>query len=258
MPRLVFLLLCLLGASPAAASSWDQALDHAQQARARLGPETWSQIIAIDNAAPDEMYPARVAALVFEAGQRLWLYVPGVGTESLSRHAGQLARDRSNLTPLLTAARPGFHAHTVLTPADQPTGPRPPRFARLPQACFVDAVARWHDLARERPHATDGRLIALYPTGRGFGHTVLAYEYDGRTYVFDPDRPQRDLPHPPGRARDARSLALFILEQSPGARLARAQTLALSPAPGFPSSQLSLAALAPPPSATERAGLAAP
>jgi hypothetical protein len=250
MGRVLLTLFLLLAARLAAGTPWDDALSHAQIARARLGDDAWSQIIAIQNSSPDEIYPARLPALVFEVGQRLWLYVPGVGTESLSLAAGQLARDRADLQPLLRAAHAGFQAHEILTPAPAPTGARPPRTAPLPQGCFIDAVARWHELRRDRARATHGRLIALYPTGPGFGHTVLYYEQAGRAYVFDPDRPHRDLRYPPARARDARSIALFILEQSPGARLARAQSLALTEptasAPTFLARLEPVTALAPP------------
>ena len=41
-------------------------LEHARRAQAMLGPETWSEVIRIENTSVHGAYPATIYALVFE------------------------------------------------------------------------------------------------------------------------------------------------------------------------------------------------
>lgn len=156
------------------------------RAQSLLGPETWSQVVRIDNAQPNSAHPAVVYALVFELERRLWIYAPHSGTESLSLVANRLERDKQDLAPLLREIHPGFRRHTRL-PARFGFLPGPDD-APLPHGCFVEAVAYVRTLLETGVDVGDVRLLAYYAGAgaRARGHAVLYFEHAGGRFWFDP------------------------------------------------------------------------
>jgi hypothetical protein len=246
---LVFATLPSLGAE-----SWDAELEAARAARLKLGGGAWARVIAIENAAPDSRLGKRVPALVFELGSRLWLYLPALGTESLSRRAGRLAEEKSDLQPLLSARRSAFVSHTVIDAESSPRPVKPHRVDRLPNACFIVAVAHWRALQAQSNPPQNARLVAYFPRGRARGHTVLYYESGGRRWIFDPDRPEAPLRYPLHRARDDAAIATFLLAHVSVLPLASAQSLPLDTPLPAPRTRHATAHL----SATENRSIDAP
>lgn len=227
MLRVLLIALAVTALPSLGADSWDAQLEAARAARVKLGRDVWARVIAIDNAAPDSRLARRVPALVFELGSRLWLYLPALGTESLSRRANRVAEDKSDLQPLLSARRSAFVSHTVIDSESSPRPLNPKRASRLPNACFIVAVAHWRALQNQAQTPQNARLVAYFPKGRARGHTVLFYESRGRRWIFDPDRPDAPLRYPLHRARDAAAIAAFLLAQVSVLPLASAQSLTL-------------------------------
>lgn len=225
-PRLGFLLLGIL-LTPAL---WAGSLESALQARAMLGPETWSRVLRIENpgAGPGSRYPAEFHALVVEFQGVLWLYTEWDGTQTLSLYAGRLAADKTGLGPLLRAIEPGWERFEDVT--DRLAAAPPPGLP--PNHCFLASVRHWEQLRAGPEPPQEGRLLAYYPKDRRMGHMVLEYRRDGRRFVFDPDRPERDRELPGRLGEDPLQVAQALVRTGGPAKPARAMQLALArPAP---------------------------
>ena len=225
MPRLTRILsllpFILPGFLPASPS-----LDHARQARALLGDETWSRVVRIENANRSSVYPSELYALVFELGGLLWFYTDADGTQSLSLHRHRLAAEKANLAPLLQAIEPGFVVHEIV-PEEQA---RPLVVAEAPpNACLLES----HALLRRRQAAGEpilhARLLSYYIPQRRAGHTVLYYETPRGAFVIDPDRPRKRVRVRKAAHDDPRTLAEAI---RPRLQISGARWIPASAAPG--------------------------
>jgi hypothetical protein len=166
----------------------DSSLANARRAQAELGPETWSEVIRIENDAPASRYPRALHALVFELAGILWFYSDTDGTQSLSLHRGQLAEEKAGLAPLLRAIEPGFARWSVV-PATA-SAPRARR-GELPNGCFIESVAALRERLAHGAEMVGAQLLSFYvdvETGRK-GHTVLACETAQGIEVIDPAHP---------------------------------------------------------------------
>lgn len=227
-----------LGFGALASARADASLDHARAARARLGSGVWSRIVRIENTAKRSHYPRELHALVFEVGGLLWFYSDGDGTQSFSTHYHQLAAEKADFAPLLRAIDPGF-THFALV-ADDPTAP-PPSRAQLPNGCFINSYAALRDLLARGELIASARLLLVYYRIGGSlrGHTVLAYDTPGGSYVMDPTAPDNTAqPVPAARAKDAVAVAQ---EARPELAIARARWVPTE----LPRSTPLLAALTP-------------
>lgn len=199
------------------------------RARDLLGPETWAEVLKIENRNPKGAYPAQVYALVFEQGGILWFYEPGEGTQSLSLYRDHAEADKADLTPLLTAIDPGFSQHRVIPVAERPA--RSDISGALPNGCFIECIGRWRTKVRRGETATHPRLLSCYTeTGVGLrGHTVLVYETADGVEVLDPAaRHPRHFP----RTWRENPLALAVSTMK-GEKVVKARwvTVDLEPAP---------------------------
>ena len=155
-----------------------------------LGPEMWSRVIRIENEARPGRYPRTLHALVFELAGILWFYTDTDGTQSFSLHAGRLAEEKADFSPLLRDIEPGFVRWRVVPAGDLPSRSAAGRTLR--NGCFIESVAallkrRARGEPLERP-----RLLSFYAhthAGR-LGHTVLAYGHGDVVEIFDPARPE--------------------------------------------------------------------
>jgi hypothetical protein len=175
--RLLVLLAVVL-VSPLA--SGQRELEAARRAAELLGPEVWSQVLQIERRAE----PRIAYATVFELGGLLWLYDPACGTQSLSLHRDQLAREKANLHPLLRAVEPRLTRFVALPPAPAQFD----RAAALPNGCFVESYAAWRERSRLADPVLEARLLSYYVlrSGRLQGHTVLTYLTPTGVFVLDP------------------------------------------------------------------------
>jgi hypothetical protein len=184
LPRI--LLVLLLAATLRAGDP----LAHARQAQAMLGPETWTQIIRVENTARFGRYPRIVFALVFELADILWFYTDADGTQSFSLHQGRLAEEKADFGPLLRDIDPGFAHWSVVTndvPATAKSG------GELPNGCLIKSVAALRSRLARGGAVARPSLLSFYvdtPGGRR-GHTVLTYEAGGHLEVIDPEQPTR-------------------------------------------------------------------
>ena len=201
-------------------------LDNARRALALLGEGVWSQVIEIENAAAagGARYPSVVHALVFEFEGILWFYTDADGTQSFSLHRGRLAAEKADFAPLLREIEPGFCRWTVL-PSLAPGGAVPAETEPLKNGCFIESVAALRARVAEGRPIRAPRLLSYYVNhgGARVGHTVLAYEAEGRVEIFDPGRPATRFSFPLRAAREPLALAR-ALERHP---IAHARFLAL-------------------------------
>lgn len=150
-----------------------------------LGPDTWSRVLKIENAAPTVRYPAQFYALVFEFEGVLWFYTESDGTQSLSQQVGQVRTDKQNYLALARGLHAGF------TRVTDGACDQPPLTAlvdnKLPRGCFLYCMLNWRRLETFGAPAR-GQLLTYYintPTGSR-GHTVLLYRYGKKHFLFDP------------------------------------------------------------------------
>lgn len=199
--------LVLSAASPAA----DHSLVHARRAQALLGPETWSQIIRVENRARASAYPATLHALVFELAGVLWFYTDVDGTQSFSLHRGRLAEEKADFAPLLRDIEPGFVRWTVVE-ADWAVTAGVDAKEMIPNGCFIESYAALRVLLARGEAVAEPRLLSYYAKTafRRGGHTVLAYSVPGRVVVFDPLRPAAALQFPADWGDDPRRLARAV------------------------------------------------
>lgn len=191
MNRLLFVTLLLLAAIPA---TGDDTLYDTQEARARIGSGRWTRIIRIENPDGHSDYPDQFHALVFELESLLWLYVPGVGTQSLSLFSGRTERDKLDLQPLLLAANPAFSRHSVVDAAlvNPPDGRL--AGATLPEGCFIHAVSDW-DAMRDRGETPEFAGILVYHVSVDQrGHAVFYFTSHGHHFIIDRARSNERIP----------------------------------------------------------------
>lgn len=201
----------------------DSSLAAARRARAELGPEVWSEVIRIENAAHGSAYPRMFHALVFELADILWFYTSCDGTQSLSLRRGQVAEDKTNLTPLLHAIERGFARWTIVP---DEFSPRPPEWrGELPNGCFIESVAALRTRRERGETVADAQLLSYYiDTGDGpHGHTVLTYAQGRAIEVIDPAEPGPARQFPPAVADDALKLARALA----GEQVSKARWLSL-------------------------------
>jgi len=215
-----FLRLILVGLLTALALRGASSLDDARRAQAMLGAETWSRIIRIENATPNERYPAVVDALVFEEGGLLWFYTAPEGTQSLSLHWNRLAEEKSDLAPLLREISAGFTRFTVLP--DAPSAVWVNADDPLPNGCFIECLAALRMRVMRGDRIERPRLLSCYvntAAGR-FGHTVLTYETSRGFFLLDPTRSARPRLVPRVWKDEPMALATLALD---GAKVVRAR-----------------------------------
>lgn len=180
-PLLSFLFVVLFVASRVGAAEPLDAVHHAQ---ALLGPDTWTQVLEIENTNKRSAYPKRTYALVFELNRILWIYTPHDGTQSLSLTVNTVTRDRDALLPLLQAIEPGFVRITPLPPARRwmNAWSEP-----LPNGCFVESVVAWRGEIQKGVPILQASLLMYYAkvNGQIHGHTVLAFETPEGVFVID-------------------------------------------------------------------------
>jgi len=228
--------LSLFGAAVVCA---DDSLAHARQAQAMLGPDVWSQVIHIENAARRSPYPSTLHALVFELEGVLWFYSDRDGTQSFSLQRGRLAEEKADFGPLLRDIDQGFTRWSVVAGADSAA-----KAARgpLPNGCFIQSVVASRGLGAG---ADQLQLLAYYVrTSSGLrGHTVLTYKTRGHLAVLDPERPLQAQEFSEALSHDALTLARAVR----GGDVVGARLLPLG-ALGWRSKDYSMAATAGEPS----------
>ncbi len=221
-----FVLLLLIFATVLRA---DHSLDQARRAQSLLGPDIWSQIIRVENAAKPSPYPRRLHALVFELAGILWFYTATDGTQSLSLQIGRLAEEKADLGPLLRDIDPGFTRWSVL-PRER--WPQVVPGLVLQNGCFVESVAALRErLARGEPMERP-RLLSYYaksPLGQK-GHTVLTFGTGAELEVVDPAQSDTRLFFTKAIGRDPLALARAV--QGPEVVKARYVSLELEPLAG--------------------------
>lgn len=161
-------------------------LEHARVAQSLLPPDTWSQVLRIENTASDEVYPDEVYALAFEFSGLLWFYTDADGTQSLSLAWGQLELEKQEMSRLLLAIHPGFVRYAVVDgPASAVDAEA---VAALPNGCFLRSWAELHHRVAQGEPITRARLLSYYYTARGrrWGHTVLVYDTHEGLFAVDP------------------------------------------------------------------------
>ncbi len=227
MPRLLLALLVLTVAIPAAFA--DPTLAEARLARHLVGPERWAQVIRIDNPRRLSGYPAAFHALAFELEDRLWLYVPGTGTQSLSLVAGRNAQDKTNLTEVLRAADPAFQSYTLPKDDDTSAPNQAGDSPAISEGCFIHALAAWRILLARGPAPETAGILIYHGATASRGHAVLYYSVAGKHYVLDEARSAEPIVLPLPPRPDPRTLALTLLETPRTTSDLRAKLLRLHP-----------------------------
>ena len=221
MARLLhaFLLLAV-GLPVALGDGAAHGLAHLLRARNELGAAPWSAIVQLTRHDPDR--PTETA-LVFEFAAALWFYRPVDGTQSLSRHWNNVARERLQLLELLRAIDPVCTAWREY-PASE-LGSLVPAGGELPNGCFIQSAA---EALRLNRHG-DACLLSYYvATNEGQrGHTVLCYEDSGRTRVYDPADGHTTAVRGPTLRNKAMNLARAVVPERLLHGLTKAATITL-------------------------------
>jgi hypothetical protein len=199
------LLLLLVLATLGSPLSGQTSLDYARRARALLGEGVWSRVLEIRNENRRSPYPNIVHALVFELAGILWFYTDTDGTQSFSLHRGRLAEEKADFSPLLRGIDAGFSHWSVLAPATEPAGAGLP----LKNGCFIESIVELRARVARGARVGAPRLLSYYAKSSlgQEGHTVLAYDVDRRTEIYDPARPQSKFSFPLTRGRAPLALA---------------------------------------------------
>lgn len=228
LSSLLLLIPALLLAGVPALRAADR--DHVRQAYDMLSGFTWARTLEIDNPRRSAGLPARVLATVFAFDDILWLYIPRLGTQSLSHVRGRIEADRERLLPLLREISEGFTGYVF---GHEPERAAPAAvvrsFPKLRNGCFVESLHRLAILLDHGVAPSDAGLLTVYARvgPRVVGHTGLLYRHNGETFFWDPIHPtesvrvRREASDRSGLARD-----LFSV---PGDRLERVHYL---PIPG--------------------------
>ncbi|WP_414664211.1 hypothetical protein [Horticoccus sp. 23ND18S-11] len=219
-------MIAAVSATPLSATD---SLQPARHAQALLGREVWSTLLRIENRAPSARYPRVVHALVFELAGMLWFYDAAHGTQSFSLHRGRLAEEKADFAPLLRDIDPGFLRWTEVPARIEHS----PARGSLPNGCFIESVAALRDRLAAGEAISHPQLLSYYLTHRGVrtGHTVLAYETNGRVAVIDPARDGAPLQFPSPLAGNALQLARAVA----GNDVVTARWVQLEPAVQLPA-----------------------
>jgi hypothetical protein len=216
----LILLWCVALAAPLAA---DATLRDARQAQLLLGPGVWSRLIRVENSERPSRYPRQFHALVFEFAGLLWFYMSGEGTQSFSLHRDNLEAEKRDFAPLLRDIAPGLGRWREV---EAPRGSVEPG-ASLPNGCWIESVVALRERLAAGETLRRPRLLSYYydRASGGGGHTVLAFEQDGRLVVHDPARPDRSWKLPLALGPDP----LAVARNVDGPHVRRARELWLDP-----------------------------
>lgn len=192
MKRLLSLLLILTFAALLQAS---EGLPDVLGARRLLSAKTWSEIVHVvrrgggGQSAPTDFY-----ALAFEFNRMLCLYCPFEGTRILSSEPGHSDEEKQSLPQLMRKQWPDLLFTT------QPSNPVRAEPAAVPaNACFVQSVSAWQQLADKPGSAEHAVLLSYYwrESAALRGHTVLLLDWEKQAYAVDltrADRQYRPIP----------------------------------------------------------------
>ncbi len=225
---LALALLLFLSSVPLRA---DATLRDARHAQLLLGPGVWSRLLSLENTERPSRYPRQFHALVFEFAGLLWFYTSGEGTQSFSLHRGNLEAEKRDFSPLLRDIGPGLGRWREVDAAHLAVDLAGP----LPNGCWIESVVALRERLAAGETVRRPRLLSYYyerMTGL-VGHTVLAFEQDGRLVVHDPARPDRSWRFPPELGRDPLAVARSV----EGARVRRARELMLDPVVAAPEAR---------------------
>jgi hypothetical protein len=192
MKRVLSLLLILALSALLQAS---EGLTDVLGARRLLSSATWSEIVHVvrrgggGEAAPTDFY-----ALAFEFNRMLCLYCPFEGTRILSSEPGQSEEEKQSLSQLMRKQWPDLLFATKLGSPGQAMPAAVPA-----NACFVQSVSAWQQLAARPGSAEHAVLLSYYWREAELlrGHTVLLLDWEKQTYAVDltrADRQYRPIP----------------------------------------------------------------
>ncbi len=210
-----FVPLLAVAASLRVAGS-DSSLQNAYRAQHLLGPNIWTRVIRVRNAAPSSRYPAEVDAVIFQVADILWFYSDRDGTQSLSQYLHRSESDKGNLGPLLLGIDRGFVAW-----ADAPPLPEALKHeGRIPNGCFIESLALLRQRREHGAPAEDARLLSYYVRLPGglHGHTVLQFRTADGWRVVDPHFPRRSLSIRPADPDDPVACARALRPEIASAR----------------------------------------
>jgi hypothetical protein len=209
--RHTFLLFLLLGlVYPSIGNAKNIELENVRRARALVGPEVWSRIIEIHPENPRRGAKREVYALVFEFGGILWFYSEE-GTQSFSRHVGDLENEKEDFAPLLRAIDPAYSRFEVVDADSRPIAPEPGAIAN---GCFIESIAALRERLNSGEEIGRARLLSYYQDRYGaiVGHTVLTYQTSKGAFVIDPQLGRKPTRVARTLSEDAREVArrLFL------------------------------------------------
>jgi len=190
MKRLLSLLLVLTLATLLRAT---EGLPDVLGAQGLLAKETWLEIVhVVRRGSGSSSGPTDFYALAFEFNRMLCLYCPFEGTRILSSEPGHSQDEKEALAQLVRKQWPDMlYANKVSRPA----GTKPV----LPpaNACFVQSVSAWQQLAGKATQAENPVLLSYYwrESSALHGHTVLLLDWEKQAYAVDLTRADRKF-HP--------------------------------------------------------------
>ena len=199
------------------------------QAERLLDESTWSETILIHNNKPNRLYGAKVWALAFEFGGRVWIYLPQVGTQSPAVKASQLESDKANLSSLLKLVNRGFVSYERRD-ADAKIVAAIARQDEVPNGCLMESLATLRKMVRSGVEVDQAELLMYYANvgSSVLGHTVLLCETEGRRFVWDPEQPDRTQRIEKGYRSNALAIARVVAETGVRAKVAKAHLLPIA------------------------------
>lgn len=184
MRHTFLLLLGLVSFSIGSAKSGD--LENVRTAQALLGHEIWSQLICIHPEPRHHGAGRDVYALIFEFSGILWYY-DVQGTQSFSRHVGDLDHEKADLLALLRDVDPSFSQFEFVE--TEPPSEMAARHGSIVNGCFIESVVALRERLKLGERIERARLLSYYQDTYGtiIGHTVLTFETRDGAYVIDPE-----------------------------------------------------------------------
>ena len=194
-----------------------------------LDESTWSQVIQIRNKRPNSTFKTKVWALAFEFGNRVWIYMPQVGTQSPAVKVGQLELDKRDLSDVLGKINSGFSSYKVVTPSAEIIAELGGA-TDVPNACLMESLAMLRKMVRSGVEVNQADLLMYYASvGSSLvGHTVLLFETDSGRFVWDPERPQKTLTIEKGYKSNALAIARVVAETGVRSKVAKAHLLGIA------------------------------
>ncbi len=231
-PRIFWLIcLSLLFASAAQAGSRSDLRDGVAvfQAQRLLDESTWSQVIQIRNKRPNSTFKSKVWALAFEFGDRVWIYMPQVGTQSPAVKVGQLESDKADLSEVLSKINAGFSSYGVAVPTAEMIAELA-QGRDVPNACLMESLATLRKMVRSGVEVNQADLLMYYASvgSNLVGHTVLLFETDNGRFVWDPERPETTFTIEKGYKSNALAIARVVAEAGVRAKVAKAHLLGIA------------------------------